>query len=128
MFNCYHKTCREQGWDKMSAWLYYIMGFLDFRSSFKNVISYFFKHSSLLLHSADAQPVSNGRHDTQHNDTQHNDTQHNDTQHNGTWRSILLCWVSLYAECRLCWSFMLSFANKLIMLSVVPQSNDLILH
>ncbi len=26
---------REPGWDKLSAWLYYILGFLDFQSSYK---------------------------------------------------------------------------------------------
>ncbi len=50
----------------------------------------------------------NGHHDIQHNDNQHNNTQHN-SKLDKTLSIMLLSWVS----------FMLSIANKPIMLSVV---------
>jgi hypothetical protein len=49
--------------------------------------------------------------DIQHNDIQHNDIKHNDTQHNDNKKSCL-CWVS----------FMLSVANKPVMLNVIMLS------
>jgi hypothetical protein len=58
---------------------------------------------------------------TKHNDTQHNDTQYNDTLYNTTkyW----------HAEChRTETSFILSVANKPIMLSVVMQKVIMICH
>ncbi len=62
----------------------------------------------------------------QHNDAHHNVTQRNDIQRKYKWNATLSIMAlnaeSCYAEGRSCWvSFMVSVANKPIMLSVIMQ-------
>jgi hypothetical protein len=69
------------------------------------------------------------RHDIQYNDTQHNDIQHNNKENSTlsimtfiimTLNAECYLLILIYAECHLCnLSFMLSIANKPIMLSVI---------
>ncbi len=47
---------REHGWDKIPAWLYYIMGLLDFQSTYKIFVGVYLRHPSFRP-SADVKPV-----------------------------------------------------------------------